>query len=156
MEHMLFRFTGWICEIPILLIALPVLGLASEVLTAPAERSLAAASFTAERLNVWQKRLNLTDWSITIELAKTVDLKPKTLGNIRWDADLKTAVIRVLDPSEYRMPVPDMLKDMEFTVVHELIHLELASLPRSDASRRDEEFAVNRIAAALLELDRSR
>jgi hypothetical protein len=43
---------------------------------------------------------------------------------------------------------------MEFTLVHELIHLELASLPRSDASRTDEEHAVNHMAEALLRLDR--
>jgi hypothetical protein len=49
-----------------------------------------------------------------------------------------------------------MLQDMEFTVVHELIHLELSSLPRSDASRREEEYAVNRITEALLKLDRER
>jgi hypothetical protein len=43
---------------------------------------------------------------------------------------------------------------MEVTVVHELVHLELASLPRSDASRRVEEHAVNEIANALLRLAR--
>ena len=128
----------------------------SSAVISPAERSLAAASFAAERLSVWQKRLNLVDWNITVELSRTTDLKPKTLGNIHWDADKKTAVIRVLDPCEYRLPVPEMLQDIEFTVVHELIHLELSSLPRSDASRRDEEYAVNRIADALLKLDRSR
>jgi hypothetical protein len=35
-----------------------------------------------------------------------------------------------------------------------VIHLELSSLPRTDASRADEEFAVDRLAGALLELDR--
>jgi hypothetical protein len=47
-----------------------------------------------------------------------------------------------------------MLKDLEFTVVHELIHLELASLPKSEASRRSEEFAVNQLTEALLSLAR--
>jgi len=118
------------------------------------ERTALAESFSAERLWVWQKRLNLEDWNISIVMARTGDLKPKTLGNIHWDADKKTAVIRVLDPADYKLPFKDMLADMEFTVVHELIHLELSSLPRSDASRRDEEHAVNQIADALLKLDR--
>jgi hypothetical protein len=43
---------------------------------------------------------------------------------------------------------------MEDTIVHELIHLELASLPTTDTSRSDEEFAVNHLAEGLLELDR--
>jgi hypothetical protein len=118
------------------------------------ERTVLAERFTAERLWVWQKRLNLQEWNITVLMARTGDLKPKTLGNIHWDADKHSAVIRVLDPADYRMPFQDMLKDMEFTVVHELIHLELSSLPRSEASRRDEEHAVNQIADALLQLDR--
>ena len=42
---------------------------------------------------------------------------------------------------------------MEITVVHELVHLELSSLPRPPSSRH-EELAVNRIADALLKLDR--
>ena len=41
---------------------------------------------------------------------------------------------------------------MEFTVVHELVHLQLSSLPRSDASRGAEERAVNQITEAFLEL----
>jgi hypothetical protein len=45
-----------------------------------------------------------------------------------------------------------MLDDMEFTVVHELVHLQLSSLPRSEASRSAEEHAVNEIAGALLKL----
>jgi hypothetical protein len=119
------------------------------------ERALLAGSYASERLWVWQKRLKLADWDITLKVSRASELKPKTLGNIHWDADLKTATIRVLDPADYDLPQDKMLQDIEFTVVHELIHLELASLPRSEASRRDEEFAVNRIADALLKLDRA-
>ena len=118
------------------------------------ERAAIAGSFAAERLWVWQKRLKLEDWNISIKVARSTELKPKTLGNIHWDAEQKTAVIRVLDPVDYDLPADKILPDIEFTVVHELIHLELASLPRSEASRREEEHAVNRIADALLTLDR--
>lgn len=113
-----------------------------------------AQSFTTERLSVWQKRLKLQDWDIAVVMSRTGDLKPKTLGNIHWDTDKKEAVIHVLDPADYRLPFHDMLDDMEFTVVHELIHLKLAPLlsnvPRSEASRRDEEHTVNQLADALL------
>jgi len=120
------------------------------------ERGLLAESYVTERLALWQQRLNLKDWKISIVMSHPGDLKPKTLGNIHWDADKKSAMIRVLDASDYKMTFRDMLDDMEFTVVHELIHLELSSLPRSDASRRDEEHAVNQIADALLKLDRQK
>jgi hypothetical protein len=122
------------------------------------ERTIFAESFTAEKLWMWQKRLNLQDWKITVAVARATELKPKTLGNIHWDSDKKTAIIHVLDPADYTLPFEAMLKDMEFTVVHELIHLELAPvlapLQRTDENRRDEEHAVNHMAQALLDLDR--
>lgn len=120
------------------------------------ERAAMAQSFATEKLWIWQKRLDLADWNITINVARSTELKPRTLGNIHWDADKKKAVIKVLDPADYNMPLPEMLADLEFTVVHELIHLELSSLPRSEASRSEEEQAVNQIARALLALDRKR
>ena len=62
----------------------------------------------------------------------------------------------MLDPSDYRLPFPEMLNDTELTIVHELVHLELASLPRTEASRSSEEHAVNGIAEALVALDRKK
>jgi hypothetical protein len=41
---------------------------------------------------------------------------------------------------------------MEVTVVHELVHIQLASLPRSEASRGQEEHAVTELTNALLKL----
>src|SRR5260370_36571562 len=107
----------------------------------PQERTALAGSFVMEKLWRWQKRLQLEDWRVALVITRTSELKPKTLGNIHWDTDKKTATIRVLDPADYEMPLPEMLRDMEFTVVHELIHLERASVlspfSRNDASRRE-------------------
>jgi len=113
-----------------------------------------------EKLWYWQKRLNLEDWNVSVSVVRAADLKPKTLGNIHWDLEKKTAAIRVLDPADYELPFRDMLDDMEFTVVHELIHLELAPVlnqfSRNEASRRDEEHAVNHMTEALLKLQRNK
>jgi len=86
------------------------------------------------------------------------ELRRGTLGNVHWDAEKKTAAIRVLDASDYGRPLRATLKDMEFTVVHELVHLELTSLTRNFKSRSEESFsqeeqAVNRLSDALLQLD---
>jgi hypothetical protein len=123
------------------------------------ERTLQAQTFAQEKLWLWQNRLNLQDWKISVIVARAKDLKPRTLGNVHWDLDKRTAVIRVLDPVDYRLPPDKILPDIEFTVVHELIHLQmaptLADLHRTDANRVLEEKAVNRMAEALLALDRS-
>src|SRR5690348_12931624 len=67
--------------------------------------------FIEEKQAAWQQRLNLEDWHISVILTRRGDLRPKTLGGIRWDKGRKTAVISVLDPSDYKMPFHDMLDD---------------------------------------------
>jgi hypothetical protein len=165
MGHM---FGQLLAALSVLLFSLVSIALASTPLHAQAaiptvsiqERTALAESFAREKLWIWQKRLNLQDWNVSLEVVRSTDLKPKTLGNIHWDTEKKTAVIRVLDPADYHMPFHAMLDDMEFTVVHELIHLDIAPVlshfARSDADRREEEHAVNHMADALLHLERGK
>lgn len=120
----------------------------------PADREVRANIYIHEVMPYWQRRLQLQDWNVSILMSHREDLRPGTLGNIHWDADNKTATIHVLDVSDYAMPYADALKDMEFTIVHELIHLELASLPMDDADRTEQEFAINHLTDALLESGR--
>jgi hypothetical protein len=113
-----------------------------------------AKAFVDARLTFWQERLQLADWNVSVTMTRKSELKAKTLGGIRWDKSKKTASMAVMHVADYSMSCAEMLADMEFTIVHELVHLELASLPKSEASRSSEEFAVNRIADALLKLQR--
>jgi hypothetical protein len=106
------------------------------------------------RVALWQDRLKLQDWSVSLVVSSPSDLRPGTLGNIHWDPDKKTAVIRVLAAPDNQTPPSATLTEMEETIVHELVHLELASLPKTDAGRSDEEFAVIHLTEALLWLDR--
>lgn len=116
------------------------------------EREAHAQDFVKEKLQFWQKRLNLEKWAVSVQLVRNTSLKPKTLGNIHWDASTMQAKIDVQSLYDYKLPFQEALDDMEFTVVHELIHLQLSSLPRSDASRSAEEHAVNEITQALINL----
>jgi len=164
MDHMLGRRPAWIplCSTALLLIAgCMTSGFAqseSDDAPPPSDRAIIVERFAAEKLWAWQRRLNLKDWDITIVVSPAGALKKNTVGNIRWDRDKKSAVIRVLDPADYKIPFDAVLKDIEFTVVHELIHLEmspvLADLNRTDANRMEEEYAVNHMTEALLKLDR--
>jgi hypothetical protein len=124
-------------------------------LTRPQAASQTTQRFLDEKVALWRQRLKLENWRISAVLTRRADLAPQTLGGISWDKSKKSAVILVLDPADYALPYGEMLNDMELTVVHELIHLELTSLPRSEAHRSvTEEKAVSGIAGAMLELDR--
>lgn len=131
------------------LCALPAVAEASASCTAATQDQF-SQQLLEEKLACWQKRLKLENWHVSIVITRRDHLKPKTLGGIKWDKGKQTATIAVMDPSDYTVSMEEMLADMEFTLVHELIHLELASLPRSGASRTNEELAVNRLTEALL------
>jgi hypothetical protein len=142
-------------------------GSAAELDSLPAVRTMTPPSaqegesiakhLMKERLQSWQERLSLTDWKISIELVPREKLEPDTLGNVHWDTDNRQASIGVLSTRDYPlMPFREMLDDMELTVVHELVHIHLASLPRSEASRGREERAVDQLSRALLKLAKSR
>ena len=125
-------------------------------LPASTEQHVLAQQFLDEKIALWRERLKLRNWQISAQMVHRSDLPAKTLGGISWDKSKKSAVIWVLDPSEYRLPFHEILADLELTIVHELVHLDLASLPRGQASRTSEEQAVDGIAKAMLELDRRR
>src|SRR5690349_121470 len=65
--------------------------------SASLEKYRAAESYLREKLAVWGKRLKLQDWNLSVRMVRNAELKPKTLGNIHWDAETKTATIKVLD-----------------------------------------------------------
>jgi len=119
----------------------------------PAESREFAQKYVAEKLALWQRNLKLSEWKISWAMAHYSDLKPRTVGQIHWDMPRQSAAILVLDPQDYRMPFNAMLDDMELTIIHELVHLKLTSLPHSEASRGSEEQAVNGISEALFALE---
>ena len=135
--------------------SLPQRQLAIGVSLRPEECETLARNFVKDRLQFWQRRLNLQKWTIRVELVRNTSLKPNTLGNIHWDADAMKAEIDVQSSYDYELPLQEMLDDMESTVVHELVHLQLSSLPRSEASRSAEEHAVNELTRAFLTLAKS-
>src|SRR4051794_18065265 len=100
MDHMLGRRPACSLSLPAVLLAIsciPVGFAQSEPVKTPptnVERSTIAEHFALEKLSAWQRRLNLADWDIKIVVARTTDLKKNTVGNIRWDRDKKSAVIR--------------------------------------------------------------
>lgn len=99
-------------------------------------------------LKRWQKRLRLRDWDIDIQRAKPKRLGGKyNVGRVEYSLDSKTATILVSDKLKNK-------KDVEHTIVHELLHLHLAPLSQScedDCYGIHEEQAIESITKALLE-----
>jgi hypothetical protein len=149
---LLLEITMNVRSLAIALLVFTSAGFAAE----PQDRKASTRAFVEEKVAVWQKRLKLDEWNIAVMMVRKDALKPDTLGGIKWDKKKRSATLWTLDPADYTVSDEDMRKDLEFTVVHELIHLELSSLPKSEASRRTEERAVNQLAEALLALQRGK
>jgi len=103
---------------------------------------------------LWQKRLDLGEWNVTTLIVRISDLKPDTLGNLKWNSSNKSAVIKVLNPLDYDLPPAEIPTDIEYTIVHELIHLQLSVLPHDGTTKIVEEKVVNRISEALFQLEK--
>jgi hypothetical protein len=132
-------------------------GVALGATPAPTVESKAKAVVTQDQVDnwvrLWQKRLHLDDWRIEARIVRAADLKPDTLGNLKWNSISRTATIKVLNPADYDLPAADVPEDIEYTVVHELVHLQLSALPRAGGKQDVEEMVVNKLSDALMQLE---
>lgn len=101
-----------------------------------------------DQMKSWQKRLGLDDWNMTLQVVRQNQIDPNAWGSSHWDAREKTATIQVLDPRDYNLKGADLRLDMECTIVHELVHIQVSPLAAPDSHVRED--VVNRIMVALL------
>src|SRR6266545_1652540 len=100
------------------------------------------------QMRLWQKRLGLDDWRLGVQVVRQKKLDRNTWGTAEWDPDRKTGLISVLDPRDYNLKGGELKLDMECTIVHELVHIQVSSLDAPDETVRED--VVNRIMAALM------
>jgi len=117
------------------------------------QQAIVTNSQVEEWLRVWQNRLNLDRWKVDIRIVRASELNPDTLGHLKWNAADHTATIKVLNPVDYDLPASQIPQDIERTVVHELVHLQLSNLPRNGSKIVEEQVVVD-ITEALLQLER--
>jgi hypothetical protein len=96
----------------------------------------------------WQKRLGLYDWEISLRVVRQSALAHDAWGSSEWDDRTRKAVVNVLDPRDYNLRGGELKLDMECTIVHELVHIQVSPLDARNAGTREE--VVNKIMAALL------
>ena len=100
------------------------------------------------QLKSWQKRLGMEDWRLTVKLVRQGDLEKNTWGNAQWNPKDRTGTISVLDPADYNLKGGDLRLDMECTIVHELVHIQVSTFDAPDEITREE--VVNHFMTALL------
>jgi len=101
-----------------------------------------------KQLRTWQKRLSMDGWNLSVQVVRKAALDKDTWGNAEWDSDTKTGVISILDPQDYNLRGADLKRDMECTIVHELVHIQVSPLDSGNPEAQEE--VVNRIMSALL------
>ncbi len=124
------------------LVALVLLVFSSSASVNPLEYRL------ERELKTWQKRMSMDDWNLSIQVVRQNLLEKNTWGGAEWDPAKKTGVIRVLDPSDYNLKGSELKLDMECTIVHELVHIQVAPLDAKTEQQRED--IVNRLMTALI------
>jgi hypothetical protein len=100
------------------------------------------------QMKMWQKRLSLEDWNLSVRLVRQSEIDPNTWGMAEWDPVAKTGTISVLDPRDYNLHGGELKLDMECTIVHELVHIQVSPLGARDEGVQEE--VVNKLMAALM------
>lgn len=105
---------------------------------------------------VWQERLRLQDWDITVRFARVTEFEHKsTMGDCDTFPDKRSALIRIQDPQDWHEAPSHLAScpwDLELTLVHELLHVHFRkSQPRVGGRRwSDHEAAIHRVSEALV------
>ena len=100
------------------------------------------------QMKLWQKRLGLEDWNLAVRVVRQSEIDVNSWGMAEWDPAAKTGTIMVLDPRDYNLHGGELRLDMECTIVHELVHIQVSPLDAPDETLREE--VVNKIMSALM------
>jgi len=106
------------------------------------------------RMHVWMNKLALSDWRIALQVVDAASLPAGEMGHSRMVLPAKTATISIPDRANYALPCEWQVDLAEAGVVHELVHIRLATAfgpLRTEQSKYEEERAVVALTLALLE-----
>lgn len=101
---------------------------------------------------IWQKRLRLRDWEIHVEFARPGDMpESDAAGTVTYECAKRLAWISICDPACWPQS-RRASQDVEYTLVHELVHVVLAPLvtSASEVNGMLEEQSVDQLTRALL------
>ena len=99
-------------------------------------------------VSVWQHRLHLEDWRITVNVVPHDVLEAGAQADIEPNPNTKEALIRVMRVEDSDLSGRLALADQEVSIVHELVHLEYFAHPRT-RSWSDEGAVINETCTLL-------
>ena len=108
------------------------------------------AEALTRNLNYWAAQLRLQSWDITVEFLKWE--KDNGFGDNSIDPHYETSHICLYDPET----IPDDVKgvrDLEVTLVHELLHIRLVYVAKTSMKKKHKwpvEMAIETIAQSLV------
>jgi len=107
----------------------------------------------------WQRLLRLQDWDVEVRLERRHAMPIKTAVGCSSINKYRRAVIQLVDPIDFTADDCLTERDMEATLVHELLHLHFYDLNVPTPDQAPENVALERaieaIARGLVALDRA-
>ncbi len=101
-------------------------------------------------LRKWTRILRLLDWDIEVEVKRYHEM-PHDLGRAHVNRAGKQARIELLDPFDFCLACTWTDRDMEITLVHELLHVHLpGDLDAGEGTSVMYEAGIDAIAQALV------
>ena len=101
----------------------------------------------------WQKLLRLQDWEVNIDYYRAREFtNPDALGECSFNLNSREGFIKILHPTDY-----DGEYDLEWVVVHELLHLHFAdwTAKNNHECPVSGEQAIDAIAQTLSKLNKA-
>lgn len=112
------------------------------------------------RCHYWQRRLNLTEWDIRVEVVRASKLDTAgtlLFGHVQILDTKQIAVVRLLDPGDFQADQGFFDKqNMELTLIHELLHVRLHGMRDANSPEireQSEERAVHALSLLLEDFD---
>jgi hypothetical protein len=105
-----------------------------------------------EWLEEWKSILRLQDWSIDVRIVRSFEMD-MTVGDVIRHPEQRHAIVRILDPRDIDPESPTWQRDVESTLVHELLHVVFYSVDHVDeTAEMIFEQGINSTADALVTL----
>lgn len=103
----------------------------------------------------WRDRLGLSHWVIGIDYCAPKEMENEgAVGEVNWDAVRRTARIRILEPEHIPAKEFSTVRDVENTVVHELVHCVIGPVLKNKVDYMRKENVIDDLTNALVKADR--